>query len=222
MIFLYKLKKNKWSVFFISIVLLFTIFVYFQQPDNIKFKNEYEKNSDIYGELIIPEENPMKYINVKEAVSLLQSGTGIIYIGFPECPYCRQVVPFLIQAAERANVEEIYYLNITKYNNEFKVENGEVKKAKKEKAGYYELLEELKDITKELWITEGSFRYLVEEKRIASPTVLKVQNGEWEEFDMMTITEIKQNEEKTEEEKQEEIIQKIVDFFQKHLQYLEK
>lgn len=211
------MKKIKCTcIVFLIVVIAIGLFV--RSKDNIKFKNEYEKNSDIYGELIIQKENPMKYTNAKEAVNLLQSGSGIIYIGFPECPYCRQVVPFLIQAAERANVEEIYYLNINKYNNEFKVENGEVKKAKKEKAGYYELLEELKDITKELWITEGSFRYLVEEKRIASPTVLKVQNGEWKEFDMMTITEIKQNEEKIEEEKQEEIIQKIVDFFQKHLQ----
>ena len=78
--------------------------------DAIKFKEEYENlNSKDYKKIEIPEDNQIKYSNYEEVVEIIENGTGVIYLGFPECPWCRNAVPVLLEAATETGIETIYY-----------------------------------------------------------------------------------------------------------------
>lgn len=150
--------------------------------DALRFKTEYEALNGEKIELTIPANNPMKYINVKEAVEVLKNGSAIMYIGYPSCTPCRTAVPNIIEVAKQLNIGEVLYLNIKEYDNSFKVQDGEVVKTREEAEGYYELLEEAKEITREYIIREGEEYYEVGETRIYSPTILKIENGEITKF----------------------------------------
>jgi len=152
------------------------------QSDALRFKTEYEALNGEKSELTIPENNPIKYIDVKQAVEVLKNGSAIMYIGYPTCSACREAVPSVIEAAKQLNISQILYLNLKEYNNSFKVQDGEVVKVREEAEGYYELLEAAKEITREYIIREGEEHYEVGESRIYSPTVLKIENGEITKF----------------------------------------
>jgi len=73
--------------------------------------------------MTIDEDNPIKYLDYEGVEELLTSGTGVIYFGFPSCPWCRNVIPVLFDVADKNNWDTIYYANPrelksdeTKYN----------------------------------------------------------------------------------------------------------
>ena len=61
---------------------------------------------------LVEEENVFVYISVEEAADKLESGTGILYLGFPECPWCQTYVPILNMTAQEMGLERVYYANI--------------------------------------------------------------------------------------------------------------
>lgn len=71
--------------------------------DASKFKEEYSN---------ISEDNVFVYRTDKEIIDILKHGTGIIYLGFPECPWCQAYVSYLDEVAKETKIEKIYYLNI--------------------------------------------------------------------------------------------------------------
>ena len=101
--------------------------------DSIKFKEEYEelngKEATLdrkYKELDIEEDNPIKYSNYDEIIDVIKNKTGIIYLGFPECPWCRTALPVLFDAAKENKIDTIYYLNIKNERDSYAVENGKL------------------------------------------------------------------------------------------------
>lgn len=88
--------------------------------DSISFKNEYEslnnvvreKDGRTIKEISIDANNPVDILTEEEAVALLESGTGILYFGFPDCPWCRNMLPVLLQTLKNMSIERMYYLNI--------------------------------------------------------------------------------------------------------------
>lgn len=72
-------------------------------PDNEKFANEYTE---------VGQNNVFVYRNADEIIKILEGGTGLVYLGFPECPWCQAYVPMLNEAAKEEGVEKIYYFNI--------------------------------------------------------------------------------------------------------------
>lgn len=72
-------------------------------PDNEKFANEYTE---------VGKNNVFVYRNADEIIKILEGGTGIVYLGFPECPWCQAYVPMLNEVAKEEGVEKIYYFNI--------------------------------------------------------------------------------------------------------------
>jgi len=96
--------------------------LYVEKPseDALKFKEEYEslngtkRESDgaIYQDIKIDENNPVKYVNAKEALEVLKNKTAIMYVGANWCPWCRNAVPVLFEVAKDKNIETIYYLNL--------------------------------------------------------------------------------------------------------------
>lgn len=72
-------------------------------PDNEKFANEYTE---------VGKNNVFVYRDAGEIIKILEGGTGIVYLGFPECPWCQAYVPMLNEVAKEEGVEKIYYFNI--------------------------------------------------------------------------------------------------------------
>ena len=71
--------------------------------DASKFKEEYSR---------VSEDNVFVYQTDKEIIDILKHGTGIVYLGFPECPWCQAYVSYLDEVAKETKIEKIYYLNI--------------------------------------------------------------------------------------------------------------
>lgn len=71
--------------------------------DNIRFSKEYSSVGD---------ENVFVYRSVDEVIKILENGTGVIYLGFPECPWCQAYVKYLNEVAKEEGVDKIYYFNI--------------------------------------------------------------------------------------------------------------
>ena len=88
--------------------------------DAIKFKQEYENLNEVedgektYKTISISEDNPMVYSKYDEIEKIFTDQTGVIYFGFPECPWCRNAVPVLIDAAKEIGIDKIYYFNALK------------------------------------------------------------------------------------------------------------
>ena len=94
---------KKMIIVALAVVVLMVIGVLFNpKADNIKFKEEYERlngkksESGTYLKVKIDKDNPMIYANIEDVQKLLENGTGVVYFGFPECPWCRNMVPNLI------------------------------------------------------------------------------------------------------------------------------
>ena len=155
--------------------------------DSVKFKEEYEKlnnkinenNQKKYPQMDIPKENVIKYADVNEILDILKSKTGVIYFGYPECPWCRNAVPVLLNAAVGTGLARIYYYNANQIKNILEVDNdGNIIEKQKEKEGYRELLAALDDILKEYTLTDKNGKEVkTGEKRIYVPLVVFVKDG---------------------------------------------
>ena len=78
--------------------------------ETLKFKEEYEALNDKGIVVEVDRDVNIKYLQTNEVVDLLENKTGIIYFGFPGCPWCRNIVPILFDIAKENN-QTIYYFN---------------------------------------------------------------------------------------------------------------
>ncbi len=189
-----------------GLLLLFVAVIFFgvfykektnEKTDAIKFKEEYESlNNTVregakesYNNVDIPEDNPMKYVTIKEATDIVKNKTGILYIGANWCPWCRNAVEVLIDTAKKENLKTIYYLDLTEYRNVWEVKEDKLVKTTTEKEGYYELLEALDSILgKETYkLTKDKVEYDTKEKRIYMPTVISINAGEIKNHHVGTV-----------------------------------
>ena len=88
-----------------------------KKSDALKFKNEYEELNTQSVKMDISENNPIKYVTFDEVVDILNNKTGVIYFGFPGCPWCRNVIPVLFEVAKENNIDTIYYFNPREIRN---------------------------------------------------------------------------------------------------------
>ncbi|MEG1506987.1 MAG: hypothetical protein RR478_05785 [Bacilli bacterium] len=75
------------------------------ETDAEKFKKEYAN---------VDADNVFVYRDVEEILTILKHGTGVVYLGFPECPWCGSYVKFLNEVAKEEGVSKIYYYNVLK------------------------------------------------------------------------------------------------------------
>lgn len=71
--------------------------------DAIKFASEYKS---------VAEDNRFTYISGAQATELLQNGSGILFLGFEECPWCQGLAPLADEAAKAEDLSKINYLDI--------------------------------------------------------------------------------------------------------------
>lgn len=150
------------------------------REDAIKFKEEYEalnqkqQATSSYKIIKIPEDNPIMYANYEKIEEVITKGTGVIYFGFPECPWCRNAVPVLLEAAEETGVETIYYFNALSIRDKKHLdENGNIVTDEEGTEEYYNLVDKLSDYL-------GTYEGLNDEslKRLYFPTVVFVKEGQ--------------------------------------------
>lgn len=73
------------------------------QTDAQRFKAEYPGVGD---------DNKFVYATAEQVIDLLETGKGLVYLGFPECPWCQQYVIYLDEVAREQNFNKIYYYNV--------------------------------------------------------------------------------------------------------------
>jgi thiol-disulfide isomerase/thioredoxin len=73
--------------------------------------NDAERFSEEYSSIGISKDNPIIYKTDREIIDILKSGTGIIYFGFPDCPWCQSAIPVLLKAAKEMDIDKIYYFD---------------------------------------------------------------------------------------------------------------
>ena len=153
------MKSNKIYLLIGIILVIIIVLSFFTVKDNKltedekKFIIEYEKlngkasltSTKEYMEIKIPEKNGINYINSDKAIEILSEGTGIIYFGFPECPWCRNVVVPLLEVSIEYN-ENVNYYNAYSIRDEKELdENSNIITKKEGTESYYKILELLGD-----------------------------------------------------------------------------
>lgn len=150
-------------------------FIYLR-PESMEthFKLEYESlnGKDNYIDVNIPSDNNIIYADYEQIFDVLE-GTGVIYFGFPECPWCRNAIPVLIDAAKESGIENIYYLNNSEDRDSKILKDGKVITEKEGTDNYNKLLKKLGD-------KASTYEGLKDDsiKRLYFPTVVVVKNGE--------------------------------------------
>lgn len=149
-------KKNVYIIFGIIAVLILIISLSFlfkkdKMSDAERFAKEYDFTVN----------NVFVYRNLDEINKILENGTGVVYLGFPECPWCRGYIPYLNEVAINEHLDKIYYFNI-------------LNDRKNNTSSYKKTIELLNDYLK--YDNEGN-------KRIYVPAVIAVNNGKIVGFD---------------------------------------
>lgn len=80
-----------------------------EKSDAVKFAEEYTE---------IDDDNVFVYSDVDEIIDILESGTGVVYLGFPECKWCQRYVTYLNEVAKSRGIDKIYYYNIRQDRND--------------------------------------------------------------------------------------------------------
>ncbi len=181
------MKKNriKLIIIIVLIIAVLGVILYFGlkdkkgalNKDSLKFKNEYEalndtkaSNGKVYPKVELKDNNPFVYATAKEVVSTLENGTGLIYLGFPNCPWCRNAINVL----QHVNTDKILYLNMTDERDAYEVKEGVLNKIKDGTDEYYEMLKALDSILSDYEV-DG---IKTGEKRIYVPLVIGVKEGQ--------------------------------------------
>ncbi len=149
--------------------------------DSKTFKYEYESLNDTLDEngeykyipISIAENNKFKYVSYEKLTSIIEGKTGVIYLGFPECPWCRRVLPILSASCEKYKFDSIYYYNALDIRDEKHLNSsGEIVEDKAGDEKYYKLISLLKDYI-------GEYKGLNDSsiKRIYFPTIIFVKDG---------------------------------------------
>ena len=116
--------KNKRLFAVISILIIVGVLglTYFllNQDDNKKEENNKLADAQKFAEeyTSVTEDNVFVYATAEEIIKVMENGTGVVYLGFPECPWCQAYVVYLNEVAQEVGIEKIYYYNVMKDRND--------------------------------------------------------------------------------------------------------
>ena len=160
--------------------------------DGARFEKEYEilngqydlEGINVYSHIDVPSDSNIKYLDLTQTLDLLEEGTGIIYFGFPECPWCRTLIPVLFEAIGEAEYTgTIYYCNALYDRNYLSLnEAGEIIVEQEGTAEYAMLLEKLGYYL-------GPYEGLGDEsiKRLYFPTTVFLNKGAVKYVHLVTV-----------------------------------
>ncbi len=92
---------------FITILIMFVLAGSFKiqnaQSDAERFATEYTS---------VSKDNPFVYKSGQEVIDVIEHGTGVVFLGFPSCPWCQAYAGYLADVAKENGLDKIYYYNI--------------------------------------------------------------------------------------------------------------
>ena len=161
-------KKTKWvgidlGVLVVVAVIVTGVSLLWKQPAEEVSLTDAEKFAQEYTE--VGADNVFVYRDMDEIIRILEHGTGVVYLGFPECPWCQRYVKYLNEVAKDLGVEKIYYYNIREDRNN-------------NSKGYQKIIELLGDMVE--YDEEGR-------PKIYVPEVIYVKEGEIVAHDNETV-----------------------------------
>ena len=176
------LLKYKKRIFIVTIILTLTVFAFYYiyknsvNHDALMIKNSYESVNGEYKSMYIDSNADIKNISEKEAVEKIESSSGVIFIGYNKCEYCRETLSVILDVLSDNNME-LMYLDGENLRDEYIVKNDSLKKNIYASASYYKLLDLLDDYIDPYIIEDDGKKYDTKEKRIELPTVIFISNG---------------------------------------------
>ncbi len=129
-------------------------------------------NGQPYMEVHIPEDSLFEPINEEDALQLLESGTGVLIFEFPECPWCRNMMPVVDQAAKEMALSKLYAFNIREERDQITLGDYGLVVVNEGTEFYRKVLEILGENAS---IYEGLNDPSI--RRIYAPTVFVIENG---------------------------------------------
>lgn len=102
--------KKKIIIMLSIIILLLGGFVIYKTISNDNVDSDNERFAKEYSS--VDNDNVFAYRDMEEIIKILENGTGVVYLGFPECPWCTAYVKYLNEVALSNDVEVIYYHNV--------------------------------------------------------------------------------------------------------------
>lgn len=183
--------------------------------DAISFKNEYEslnnvvreKDGKTIKEISIDTNNPVDILTEEETITLLEGGTGIIYFGFPDCPWCRSMLPVLLSTLNNMSIDRLYYLNVGSIRDTLALgEKNKVEVKEEGTKGYYKILELLDGVLDPYYLTSENGKQIdTKEKRLYAPTVVAVKEGKIVDIHVGTVESQASGYDDLTQEQQEEL-----------------
>lgn len=187
------MKKNVIILSVIVVIALVIAILFFLlnnkgMSDGERFKQEYEELNDSHLEVNIDSDNMIKYIGLEEAIDIIKNDTGVIYFGYPSCPWCRNAVPVLLDAASSTSLDTIYYVNAYNIRDVKEIDDGNIVTTNEGDRLYDDLLEVLDDILDPYTLTLDNGEVIdLGEKRLYVPMVLFVKDGEVVSYHLSTV-----------------------------------
>ncbi len=193
--------------------------------DAISFKNEYEslnnvvreKDGRTIKEISIESNNPVDILSEEEAISLLESGTGVLYFGFSDCPWCRSMLPVLLKTLNNMSIDRLYYLNVKNMRDTLSLgEKNKVEVKEEGTKGYYKILELLDDVLEPYYLmSEDGKKIDTKEKRLMAPTVVAIKDGKVVDIHVGTVESHESGYDDLTTEQQEELQNRFMELIRK-------
>ncbi len=71
--------------------------------DAAKFKQHYSQAAD---------DNRFTYVSPDEIKQIFEHGSGLVFLGFKECPWCQKLAPMIDEAVKAEGLTKVYYMDI--------------------------------------------------------------------------------------------------------------
>ena len=138
-----------------------------------------EKDGKTIKELSISATNPVDILTEEETINLLENGTGILYFGFADCPWCRSLLPVLLSTLDNMSIDRLYYLNVGSIRDTLALDEKNKVEVKEEGTqGYYKILELMDSVLDPYYLTASNGKQIdTKEKRLYAPTVVGIKEG---------------------------------------------
>lgn len=169
-------------LFLVLVIVVIAIFIIKKEyvtGDEKKFKKEFEyfngktslRFSESYPSVEIEKHNGVKYISGSKVVDILENGTGVILLAYPEGIRSRILLQDFLEVCYHENVKTIYYFNAYSSRDEKERKDDSVVTLRAGSKNYKKILKLLGEGASPYQeVNDGS-------KRIYFPTIIVVKNG---------------------------------------------
>ncbi len=156
-----------------------------EESDSLKFKKEYEEyngqkiGGKVSRNLTIDKNNSVVYLSVKQLKEKMDASESfVLYLGFPECPWCRSVISTLLEVGNDLGFTTIYYINIKEMRDSYQIKDGNLVKVKEGTEDYQTLLQLFDPLLDNYTLdTETGEKIETGEKRIYAPSIISIVDG---------------------------------------------